>query len=60
MYIWVFHKGCVGKDDLKLFRYDDSKVKLSPLFIEYQECNARKVNCGRVYTLKPVLFGRNL
>ena len=27
-----------------------------------QECNERKVNCGRVYseyTLKPVLFGRN-
>ena len=28
-----------------------------------QGCNARKVNCGRVYsayTWKPVLFGRNL
>jgi len=28
-----------------------------------QGCNARKVNCGRVYSayiLKPVLFGRNL
>ena len=27
-----------------------------------QECNARKVNCGRVYSayiLKPVLLGRN-
>jgi len=29
----------------------------------YQGFNARKVNCGRLYsayTLKPVLFGRNL
>ena len=29
----------------------------------YQECKARKVNCGRVYSayiLKPVLSGRNL
>ena len=28
-----------------------------------QGCNARKVNCGRVYSayiLKPVFFGRNL
>ena len=28
-----------------------------------QECKARKVNCGRVYSvyiLKPVIFGRNL
>ena len=39
------------------------RKSLSKEITIYQECNARKVNCGRVYSayiLKPVLSGRNL
>ena len=41
----------------------DTSSKVIPEGCQYQGCNARKVNCGRVYSafiLKPVLSGRNL
>ena len=53
----IFCKPNLWTQDISNYEFCCAMIDL------YQGCNSRKVNCGRVYsayTLKPVLFGRNL
>ena len=57
-----FLQGACKRDDRKPCIFEIHKI-LIHLIVNNQECNAKKVNCDRVYSayiLKPVLSGLNL